>query len=73
MNNYQLAITAHDRPGSLERILRVIRHRGGKILSMNMQAESTQQISLNFELADSRAKEQMTNQLIKLADILAIN
>ncbi|WP_392559101.1 acetolactate synthase 2 small subunit [Orbus mooreae] len=73
MENYQLMIKAYDRPGSLERILRVIRHRGGKIKTMNMQVESTQQLSVNFELVDSRVKEQLANQLIKLADIVTVN
>ena len=35
MENYQLIIKAYDRSGALERILRVIRHRGGYIQSMN--------------------------------------
>lgn len=73
MENYQLMIKAYDRPGSLERILRVIRHRGGKIKTMSMQVESTQQLSVNFELVDSRVKEQLANQLIKLADIVTVN
>jgi len=73
MENYQLAITAYDRPGSLERILRVIRHRGGKILMMNMQVISAEQFMLSFKLADSKLKLQMINQLTKLADIVTIS
>ncbi|WP_392561686.1 acetolactate synthase 2 small subunit [Orbus sturtevantii] len=73
MEHYQLAITAYDRPGSLERILRVIRHRGGKILTMNMQTISAEQLTLSFNLADRNLKSQMINQLTKLADIVAIS
>lgn len=73
MENYQLMIKAHDRPGALERILRVIRHRGGQIKTMNMQVESTPHLSVTFELVGSRAKEQLANQLIKLADVVTIN
>ncbi len=31
VNQYQLDIKAHNQLGALERILRVIRHRGGRI------------------------------------------
>ncbi|WP_392553035.1 acetolactate synthase 2 small subunit [Orbus wheelerorum] len=73
MDNYQLSLTAYDRLGSLERILRVIRHRGGKILTMNMQVISAEKFSLTFSLTNSKLKTQMVNQLAKLADIVTIS
>lgn len=73
MKNYQLSITAYDRLGSLERILRVIRHRGGKIITMNMHAIENGQLSLTFNLVDGKVIEQVISQLAKLADIVTIN
>lgn len=73
MENYQLSITAYDRLGSLERILRVIRHRGGKIIAMNMHVTEDGQVSLTFNLVDGKVAGQIINQLAKLADIVTIN
>lgn len=73
MENYQLIVEAYDRPGALERILRVIRHRGGYIQSMNMQAVNNKQLVMKFELINSKAKTQLANQLLKLADIITID
>lgn len=36
MNQHQLSIEARFRPEILERILRVVRHRGFQVCSMNM-------------------------------------
>lgn len=73
MENYQLIIKAYDRSGALERILRVIRHRGGYIQSMNMYAEQNKELLVKFDLINSKAKSQITTQLLKLADIIAID
>lgn len=73
MENYQLIINAHNRPGSLERILRVIRHRGGIITKMDMQVESAVFFSARFELENSKSKQQISDQLKKLVDIVTVN
>lgn len=73
MENYQLIVKAYDRPGTLERILRVIRHRGGNIQSMNMNVAPSQQLLITFEFINSKNKTQIINQLLKLADIVAID
>ncbi|KES11750.1 hypothetical protein SASC598P14_001040, partial [Snodgrassella alvi SCGC AB-598-P14] len=53
--------------------LRVIRHRGGYIQSMNMHAEQNKELLVKFDLINSKAKSQITTQLLKLADIIAID
>ncbi|MBC9130216.1 acetolactate synthase 2 small subunit [Frischella sp. Ac48] len=73
MENYELIVKAYDRPGTLERILRVIRHRGGNIQSMNMNVASSQQLLITFKFINSKNKTQIINQLLKLADIVAID
>ncbi|WP_192844275.1 acetolactate synthase 2 small subunit, partial [Rodentibacter caecimuris] len=37
MNNYQIELNARHRPEVLERILRVIRHRGFTVTTMQME------------------------------------
>lgn len=71
MENYQLVIKAYDRPGTIERILRVIRHRGGYIKSLNMSVESNYCV-LTCELVRSKTKALILNQLIKLADVISV-
>lgn len=73
MENYELIVKAYDRPGTLERILRVIRHRGGNIQSMSMNVASSQQLLITFKFINSKNKTQIINQLLKLADIVAID
>lgn len=71
MKLYQLTITAHSRPETLERILRVVRHRGFHLtyllaeqqadyLKIQLSATSTKEISL------------LITQLDKLEDVCQI-
>lgn len=71
MMQHQLAVQARLRPETLERILRVVRHRGFRVCAMNM---ATQNDNLNLELTVSglRPVELLFNQLGKLADVAAI-
>ncbi|MDF7670007.1 acetolactate synthase 2 small subunit [Orbaceae bacterium ESL0721] len=70
-SNHQLTITAHDRLGELERILRVIRHRGGAIDQLTMAREGTT-FTLNVVLTTERAIESLVNQIAKLANVLSV-
>ncbi|MCO6524664.1 MAG: acetolactate synthase 2 small subunit [Candidatus Schmidhempelia sp.] len=73
MNLKQLNIIAHNHLGVLERILRVIRHRGGRIMALNMQLRESNIIHIVMVLESSRPVELIKNQLIKLVDVIEIN
>ena len=61
MNEYKLELVARHRPEVLERILRVARHRGFTVTTMEMTVRS------------DRTLELLVNQLVKLLDVLMVN
>ncbi|NUF26630.1 acetolactate synthase, small subunit [Gilliamella bombicola] len=69
---YQLTIKAHDNLGTLERILRVIRHRGGNIKSMQMQTIENNTLIMTLKLTTERTLSTLQNQVAKLEDVIAI-
>lgn len=70
MQEYQLTIIAQQRPETLERLLRVIRHRGFKVMKFNAQVdELAQKMRLNLTVKSERAISLMINQLAKLYDV----
>ncbi|NUF48411.1 acetolactate synthase 2 small subunit [Gilliamella sp. ESL0250] len=69
---YQLTIKAYDKLGSLERILRVIRHRGGHIQSMQMQTIENNALTLTLILTTERPLSTLQNQVAKLEDVIAV-
>ncbi|TEA26416.1 acetolactate synthase 2 small subunit [Candidatus Schmidhempelia bombi] len=69
----QLTIIAHNQLGILERILRVIRHRGGRITAINMQLRESNIININIVLESQRPIELLKKQLIKLVDVINID
>lgn len=69
-NRYQLTVHAYDRLGELERILRVIRHRGGHINRLTMQSDNAI-FTLNIQLSTERAIETIESQITKLANVRA--
>ncbi|MDF7668003.1 acetolactate synthase 2 small subunit [Orbaceae bacterium ESL0727] len=71
--DYQLHIQAYDRLGELERILRVIRHRGGHIHALTMQSDENGRFSMQVTLTTERAIETLGNQIAKLANVLDVN
>lgn len=72
MQRYDLTIKANKRPETLERILRVIRHRGFEIL--NLQAvNSGEEIAMQLTLQSQRDISLLTVQLEKLFDVLAVS
>jgi acetolactate synthase II small subunit len=73
MNLNQLTIMAHNHLGVLERILRVIRHRGGRITAINMQLRESNIININMVLESQRSIELIKNQLAKLVDVIRID
>lgn len=69
---YQVTIKAYDKLGSLERILRVVRHRGGHIDKMQMQTVENEQLILSLLLTTERSLSTLQNQVAKLADVIAV-
>ncbi|MFU2047038.1 MULTISPECIES: acetolactate synthase 2 small subunit [Avibacterium] len=71
MQQYELSIRANRRPETLERLLRVMRHRGFEVIKL--QTESLQQeIALHVVVQSERAVELLVNQLVKLPDVFEI-
>lgn len=71
MNQYQLVVKAQDRLGVLERIFRVIRHRGARIDSMSMNV-SDQILCLTMTLVTNKSIDALDSQLTKLVDVISI-
>ncbi|MDO9932149.1 acetolactate synthase 2 small subunit [Glaesserella parasuis] len=72
MQQYQFVIKANKRPETLERLLRVIRHRGFEVLSLNAENNGSG-IMLNVTVQSERAMELLLNQLVKLPDVVTIS
>lgn len=71
-DQHQFTIIAYDKLGTLERILRVIRHRGGHIKQMQMQTKDDQILSLSLALTTKRPISALLNQIDKLVDVISI-
>jgi len=71
--NYQLSLQASTRPETLERILRVTRHRGFKVESLDMKSQgSNKEMNLQMTVSSERALVLLVNQLEKLIDISSV-
>ncbi|MBT0722007.1 acetolactate synthase 2 small subunit [Tatumella sp. TA1] len=74
MNQHQLTIAASHRPEVLERILRVVRHRGFEIKTMQMaQTSGPQQVNIEMTVASNRGIELLSTQLTKLIDVASVH
>lgn len=70
MMQHHLAVQARLRPETLERVLRVVRHRGFHICAMNMEAApGTDDINIEMTVASPRPVELLFSQLSKLVDV----
>ena len=70
MMQHQLSIQARFRPEMLERVLRVVRHRGFQVCAMNMvSASNTDKINIELTVASLRPVELLFSQLSKLVDV----
>ena len=70
MMQHQVAVQARFNPETLERVLRVVRHRGFQICSMNMEtATDAQNISIELTVASPRPVDLLFSQLLKLVDV----
>ncbi len=72
MNEYKLELVARHRPEVLERILRVVRHRGFTVTTMEMTLIETQ-VRLKITVRSDRTLDLLVNQLVKLPDVLMVN
>ncbi len=72
MQQYQFVIKANKRPETLERLLRVIRHRGFEVLSLNAENNGSE-ITLSVTVQSERSVELLFNQLVKLPDVITLS
>ena len=68
---HQIDLTAQHRPEVLERILRVVRHRGFTVTQMDMQLIDDK-VRLKFTVKSDRTLELLLSQLEKLPDVIEI-
>ena len=68
---HQIDLTAQHRPEVLERILRVIRHRGFTVTQMDMQLIEDK-VRLKFTVKSDRTLDLLVSQLEKLPDVIEI-
>ena len=68
---HQIDLTAQHRPEVLERILRVVRHRGFTVTQMNMQLIDDK-VRLKFTVKSDRTLDLLVSQLEKLPDVVEI-
>lgn len=73
MNQHDITIEARFCPEILERILRVIRHRGFHICSMNMNTTESNNINLSLTVSSQRPLALLCSQLTKLADVSGVH
>lgn len=71
MAQHQLHIRANKRPETLERLLRVIRHRGFEVVSLQTEVQGSE-IIFQATVQSERAIELLHSQLEKLPDVLAL-
>ena len=68
---HQIDLTAQHRPEVLERILRVIRHRGFTVTQMDMQLIDDK-VRLKFTVKSDRTLDLLVSQLEKIYDMVEI-
>jgi len=68
---HQIELTAQHRPEVLERILRVVRHRGFTVTQMDMQLIDDK-VRLKFTIKSDRTLDLLVSQLEKIYDVVEI-
>jgi len=70
MMQHNVSIQARFRPEVLERVLRVVRHRGFQVCAMNMRSGvDAGNISIELTVASQRPVDLLSVQLSKLMDV----
>lgn len=73
MMQHQLSIEARFRPEILERILRVVRHRGFQVCAMHMASlVNSDNINIEMTVASQRSVDLLSTQLSKLMDVACV-
>ncbi|OTA20950.1 acetolactate synthase 2 regulatory subunit [Xenorhabdus beddingii] len=73
MMQHQLAIQAKFCPEILERILRVIRHRGFRVCALNMDhTRDSDNVSIELTVTSQRPVNLLFSQLMKLVDVAGV-
>lgn len=73
MKHHQIHIEAKFRPEVIERILRVVRHRGFRICNMQMLTRPCKKlVHLQLDVSSTRAIELLTQQLEKIFEVITI-
>lgn len=71
--HYSLTIQCHKKPEVMERLLRVIRHRGFDLESLSMSSsECGKMVSAALDVSGERPVEMLTRQIEKLYDVLQV-
>lgn len=74
MNQHTLEIEARPQPEIMERILRVTRHRGFALKSMQLDTmESCPNFKIRVTVSSERNIDQLRNQLNKLVDVARVD
>ncbi|MGY5959062.1 acetolactate synthase 2 small subunit [Kosakonia sp. BK9b] len=74
MMQHQVAVEARLNPETLERVLRVVRHRGFQVCAMNMETDSdARHINIELTVASPRPVELLFSQLSKLVDVARVD
>ena len=70
MMQHNVSIQARFRPEMLERVLRVVRHRGFQVCAMNMTPMvNAENINIELTVASPRSVDLLFSQLNKLVDV----
>ncbi|MEY4921379.1 MAG: acetolactate synthase 2 small subunit [Yersinia sp. (in: enterobacteria)] len=73
MMHHQLSIQARFRPEMLERVLRVVRHRGFQVCAMNMLPMiNDENVNIELTVASWRPVDLLSSQLNKLMDVTCV-
>ena len=73
MKLHQLTIQAYSRPEVLERVLRVVRHRGFQLQAINMETSSAdRELQIAVTVASERPLHLLQSQLAKLIDVIHV-
>ncbi|ROP48859.1 acetolactate synthase small subunit [Enterobacter sp. BIGb0383] len=73
MMHHQVAVEARFNPETLERVLRVVRHRGFQVCAMNMElATDARNINIELTVASPRPVDLLFSQLNKLIDVARV-
>ncbi len=73
MMQHNVSIQARFRPEMLERVLRVVRHRGFQVCAMNMnQMANNENINIELTVASERSVDLLSVQLNKLMDVASV-